>query len=113
MHETFSQAVHLFQKGRSLAIGVLMCTLIVSFGHQAVRGDHGLERRAQIKQRIAEMEVERDRLIRKRDRLEHKVTLLRVAKPRPTDLAEQQARALLNLARPGEIIIIDLPKDAE
>jgi len=109
MRDMLTWAADLLRRGRSLAIFLFLCTLIGSFAYQAVKGDHGLERRAQIKHRIAEMEAERDRLSKKRGRLERDVALLRAAAKQPTDLAEAQARALLNLARPDDIIILDPP----
>jgi len=111
MREFPSQAVDLLRRGRSFAIFAVLCTLIASFAHQAIKGDHGLERRAQIKQRIVSMEAERDRLAAKRAGLERDVALMRAGEHKPTDLAEQQARALLNLARPDEIIILNVPDD--
>ena len=87
-----------FDPGRSLAVFALLCGLIASFAHQAVKGDHGLERRAQIKQRIVEMEAERDRLAEKRAAGARRGAVARrgayADRPR-----EEQARALLNLAR--------------
>jgi len=41
------------------------------------------------------------------------VALLRAAAKQPSDLAEEQARALLNLARPSDIIIIDPPQSGD
>jgi cell division protein FtsB len=113
MRDVLSRAADLFSRGRSLAIFLMLCTLIASFAHQAVKGDHGLERRAQIKERIAKMEAERDRLTAKRARLERDVALMRAAAQKPTDLADEQVRALLNLARPGETIILDAPRSAD
>jgi cell division protein FtsB len=109
MHDMLSLAAEMLRRGRALAIFLVLCALIASFAYQAVKGDHGLERRAQIKQRIAEMEAERDRLAAKHAQLERDVALMRAAATRPTDLADQQARALLNLARPGDIVILDAP----
>ena len=109
LRETISRAADLLTRGRRLAVFALLCGLIASFAHQAVKGDHGLERRAQIKQRIAKMEAERDRLAEKRAALERDVALLRAAEHTPTDLAEEQARALLNMARDGETIVLQLP----
>lgn len=113
LRDTISRAGDLFKRGRRLAIFLLLCAVISSFAHQAVKGDHGLERRAQIKQRIAKMEAERDRLAEKRAALERDVALLRAAERTPTDLAEEQARALLNLARDGEIIVLQVPRTGE
>lgn len=112
MRDTLSRAADLLSRGRSLAICLFLCALIASFAHQAIKGDHGLERRAQIKQRIAEMEAEHDRLSDKRARLERKVALIRAAADQPTDLADEQARALLNVARPDEIIVLNVPESA-
>ncbi len=113
LRATIAHAADLFTRGRRIAVFLLLCGLITSFAHQAVKGDHGLERRAQIKQRIAQMEAERDRLAEKRAALERDVALLRVAEHTPTDLAEEQARALLNLARAGETIVLQVPKTDE
>jgi len=113
MRDVLNRAADLLHRGRSIAIFLVLCALIVSFAHQAIKGDHGLERRAQIKQRIVSMEAERDRLAAKRARLERDVALLRAAEKRPTDLAESQARALLNLVRPDDIIILDTPEKVQ
>jgi len=113
LRDPISRAADLFARGRRLAVFALLCALIASFAHQAVKGDHGLERRALIKQRIVTLEAERDRLAVKRAALERDVALLRDAEHAPTDLAEEQARALLNLAREGEIIVLQVPKTGQ
>lgn len=113
LRDTFSVAADLFARGRRLAVFALLCALIASFAHQAVKGDHGLERRALIKQRIIKLEAERDRLAEKRAALERDVALLRGAEHTPSDLAEEQARALLNLARPGETIVLQVGASGE
>jgi cell division protein FtsB len=110
LREAITTTADILRRGRSLAVFAMLCALIAVLAHQAVKGDHGLERRAQIKQRIAEMEAERDRLAAKRAKLERDVALMRAAEHAPTDLAEEQARALLNLARPDDIIITDPPR---
>jgi len=106
MRDKLNLAGEMLRRGRGLAIFLVLCALITSFAHQAVKGNHGLERRAQIKQRIAEMQAERDRLAAKHARLAQHVALMNAAATQPTDLAEEQARALLNLARPGDIILL-------
>jgi cell division protein FtsB len=111
--DTISRAGDLFNRGRRLAIFALLCALIASFAHQAVKGDHGLERRALIKQRIVKLEAERDRLATKHAALKRDVALLRAAEHTPTDLAEEQVRSLLNLARDGEIIVLQVPRAAD
>jgi len=110
LREAVTTTFNFLRRGRSLAIFAVLCALIAVLAHQAIKGDHGLERRAQIKQRITQMEAERDRLAAKRAKLERDVALMRAAEHTPTDLAEQQARALLNLAHPGDIIITDPPR---
>ena len=109
MRDALNLAGETLRRARGFAVFVLLCALIASFAHQAVKGNHGLERRAQIKERIAEMEAERDRLAAKHGRLAHDVALMNAAQRQPTDLAEEQARALLNLARPGDIILLYPP----
>ncbi|MFP3921038.1 MAG: FtsB family cell division protein [Dichotomicrobium sp.] len=113
LRDILSSAAEWLGRGRSFAVCLLLCALIASFAHQAIKGDHGLERRAQIKQRIADMKAEHGRLAAKRARLERDVDLMRVAEKRPTDLAETQVRDVLNLARPGETIVLDAPYHAE
>ena len=113
LRDVIFRAADLISRSGKLAAFVLLSAMIASFAHQAVKGDHGLERRAQIKQRITELEAERDLLAEKRAALERDVVLLRMAEHTPTDLAEEQARALLNLARPDETIILDAQIEAE
>jgi len=99
----------LVERGRRIFIFAVLCVVIASLAHQAVKGDHGLERRAQIKQRIEAMEARRVALGKKRKRLERDVALMKDAGKTPTDLAETQALSILNLARPGDIILLNVP----
>ena len=110
LRDAITTTADIVRRGQRFAIFAVLCGLIAVLAHQAVKGDHGLERRAQIKQRITEMEAERDRLAAKRARLERDVALMRAAEHTPNDLAQEQARALLNLAHPGDIIIADPPR---
>jgi cell division protein FtsB len=110
LRDAITTTADIVRRGQRFAIFAVLCGLIAVLAHQAVKGDHGLERRAQIKQRITEMEAERDRLAAKRARLERDVALMRSAEHTPNDLAQEQARALLNLAHPGDIIIADPPR---
>lgn len=99
-------AQHIFQRMKSIAVFLLLLGLIAYFSYQAVHGNHGLHRRAELKQQIGELSASLAALQAARTRLEQEISLIRPTQGQTTDLLDEQARALLNVARPDEIVIM-------
>ncbi len=89
------------------AILLAVCLALTGyFSYHAVRGDHGLHKRAALQAEIGLLEAELKALKDRRLRLEHDVALMTGRVAEQTDLLDEQARALLNFAHPGDIIVI-------
>jgi cell division protein FtsB len=97
---------------KSVALALFLCVLIAFFSHQAMRGQNGLDRRAVLEAQISGMEAEIAALEARRRRLEHDIALLSDSAGEGADLTDEQARALFNLVRPGETVIINVPTPA-
>ncbi len=94
---------------KSVGLALMLCGLIAFFGHQAMRGQNGLDRRAVLEAQLSGMEAEIAALKARRERLERDIVLLGDVSGEGADLVDEQARALLNLIRPGETVIINAP----
>jgi len=90
-------------------IAPLICALVlVYFGYHGVQGERGLLAWLKRTQQVEIMQHEVDALRTERARIAHKVSLLRVGNL-DLDLLEEQARAVLNLAHPDDIFIVESP----
>ena len=91
---------------RYLIAPLLGSLALVYLGYTGVQGDGGLLAWIQRGQDVAEarqhLEVESAR----RDALAHRVALLR-PESLDLDLLDERTRAVLNLVKPGEIILLD------
>jgi len=97
---------------RHAAVPVICACAVVYFGYHAIQGDHGLITYLRYGQYIGSLQTEYEQTVRKRESLEHRVTLLRSSSLDP-DLLEERARDVLGFAHPNDrIIYLDqLPKD--
>ena len=94
------------RNGRS-ALFLLACLgLIGYFAYHAVEGEHGLHKRAQLESRVRQLQDDLAALQRERQRIEHDVALITDRAKSQPDLLDEQARALLNYARPDEIVVL-------
>lgn len=78
---------------------------IAYFGFHAVHGDRGLMTYWRLKQGIAETRPILEEARAERAKLERRVRLLRPESLDP-DMLEERARYMLNLGRPGDIVIL-------
>lgn len=100
------------RKGRNgrFALLLLVCLALIGyFSYHAIEGNHGLHRRALLAKRIAQLEDELASLQRERQRIEHDVSLMTDRAKTTPDVLDEQARALLNYARPDEIVVLRNP----
>jgi cell division protein FtsB len=91
---------------RSLLFFVVCAGLITYFAYHAVHGGHGLETRAALEKRIKGLEAELATLRAERKLFERDVSLISDKAAREPDLLDEQARALLNFAKPTDIILV-------
>lgn len=97
------------RNGRFALLLVVCLALIAYFSYHAVEGNHGLHRRATLAKRITQLEDELASLQRDRQRIEHDVSLMTERAKTTPDVLDEQARALLNYARPDEIVVLRNP----
>ncbi len=91
---------------------ILLAVLIAMIGYvatDAVRGPHGLVANQLLRAKIAAMKKDLTALKVQRSRLERDAELLG-PKASSTDLLDEQARALLDFARPTDIVIMNSDK---
>lgn len=93
---------------RSLIIPVIACGLVGYFGHQLLVGNHGIDARNERVRRIATLEGELAGLQEVRGRIERDAALLRSDQLDP-DMLDERARAILNLARPDDMVVLSRP----
>lgn len=89
----------------ALGLYVVAAALIGYFGFHAFNGQRGLHARHEIDQQMAELTAELDRLKAERSQWDRKVTLLRPDRIDP-DTLDEQARLLLNVAHPNDLVMM-------
>ncbi len=97
------------RKGRNgrLIMTFLVCLALIGyFSYHAVEGDHGLHKRAALAEKVERLETELAALRKERLRIEHDVALMTDRAQSEPDLLDEQARALLNYVRPGDIVVL-------
>ena len=96
------------KRARYLIVPLLGSLTLVYLIYSGVQGDRGLLAWIQRGQdvAVAEQKLAYERV--QRDALAHRVTLLR-PESLDLDLLDERARAVLNLVRPGEIVLLETP----
>ena len=94
------------RNGRYVLLFSLCLALIGYFSYHAIEGNHGLHKRAALSAKITRLEAELAGLKDERMRIEHDVALVTKRVRSEPDLLDEEARALLNFVRPGEIIVL-------
>ncbi len=81
-----------------------MCA-VVYFGYHAIQGENGVMAFLSLERRVVQAEVELAAAKAEEERLARRVELLR---PRSLDrdMLDEQARLLLNLAHPDDIVVM-------
>jgi len=86
--------------------------LIVYVASEAIRGAHGLAANRQLNARIEALTKELSALKAERARLERDAALLGPKAAIEPALLDEQARSLLDLANPSDIVIVNADKAA-
>lgn len=90
-----------------LVIGPLIgIGLVAYFAYHTIEGDRGVLAWLRLKGEIVEAELALAKISTERQRLEHRVLLLRPDHLDP-DMLEERARLLLNMSREDEVVVYD------
>ena len=84
--------------------------LIAYFTYHAIQGDHGIFARDALQGEIARAQSTLDTLTAQREGMEKRAALIDPKQVDP-DMLDERARAMLNVARPDEVVIFT-PKAA-
>ncbi len=97
------KAIGKFQPG--VFLPVIGVCLVLYFAFYFVQGDRGIRALLDYRHQVEKTRLQLAQIKAKRERLEHRVSLLRSDSLDP-DLLEERARAVLNLSQPDEIAIL-------
>lgn len=92
---------------RQFILFLVLLGLIAYVASEAVGGAHGLAANRQIHARIEALTKELDQLKAEHARLERDAALLKDKSAADPSLLDQQARSILDLARPTDIVIVN------
>ncbi len=88
-----------------ILLPVLGVCVVLYFAYHAVQGDRGIRALLDYESRVDKTRTQLAQIRADREKLEHRVSLLRRTSLDP-DLLEERVRAVLNFAHPDEIVII-------
>lgn len=86
-----------------LVVTCVCCALLGYFAWHAWKGPRGYPYRDGLEARVAMLQLKYDGLRQQREKLEHRVSLLRPESIDP-DLLDEMARAKLEMAKPGDVV---------
>ncbi len=92
---------------RQIMLFAAVIGMIVYVGSDAVRGPHGLVANQMLRAKVAAMKKELAAIKAQRARLERDADLLGSKAASQPDLIDEEARALLDFARPTDIVIVN------
>lgn len=98
---------------RQFVLFAILLLLIGYVMHDAIHGSHGLIARQRIEQRISTLKSELEGMKSQRVRLERDAELLGAKATQHPELLDEQARSLLDLANPADIVIVNDPPAAK
>ena len=88
-----------------IIVPVLGIGALVYLGYHFFEGERGLKASWSVDQRLARATAERDKLAAERSQIESRVGLLR-EKSLDRDMLDERIRQMLNLAQPGDLVIL-------
>ncbi len=96
--------VELRQRARSMAGPLVIACIVSYFGFHAVQGDRGILTWLQLSNQIGQSRASLVLSQAEERRLAHRVALLR-RDNLDLDMLDERTRAVLNHARPGEVVV--------
>ncbi len=91
---------------KQLGVTVLLAGFLAYLGANAVSGQFGLTGQAEMRDDVAALEAKSATLEAEIDALKHRMSLLDPSALDP-DLLEERAHALLSMAHPDDIVLLD------
>ncbi|MFM8799526.1 MAG: FtsB family cell division protein [Tagaea sp.] len=99
--------IEFLKRSLRAAVGPVLGFCVVGyFAYHSFEGERGIHAFLRLGEQVAIARAHLDDLRDERATLERRVALLRADSLDP-DMLDEQARALLNFARPGEIVILE------
>ncbi|SDF71337.1 Cell division protein FtsB [Limimonas halophila] len=95
----------ILRRARPLAPHLAVAGVIAFFLLHALHGRGGLLAYVHLQDRLAAAKQTRAELVEQRERLAHRIELLKPGTLNP-DMLEEQARRVLNFARPDEVVVL-------
>jgi cell division protein FtsB len=89
---------------RPVLAPVIGASLFAYFSYHAIQGDRGILARFGLEQEIAQAEATLAELRARRAHLEHRASLINPEQV-DLDMLDERARAMLNYAEPGEVVL--------
>jgi cell division protein FtsB len=89
---------------RAAAAPVIFLTLTVYFGYNVIHGSRGFVAQSRESREIVQARQDLKTVLARRDRWEARVAALKSTAIEP-DMLDQQARAVLNLANPADLVV--------
>jgi cell division protein FtsB len=93
------------RQARQIVVPVLSIGLLAYFAYHAIQGDRGLLAWMSLNQQLKQTQALADAVAAQRAELENRVQRLSNSSLDP-DLLDERVRAMLNLARPDEVVIM-------
>jgi cell division protein FtsB len=93
----------------ALIVPAISAVFLSYFGFHAFQGEYGIYSKYRLEERVASLETRLERVRTERVRLERRVQLLHDG-TMERDMLDEHARRALNLALPGEIVIMRSPQ---
>ena len=93
------------RRGRHILPPVLLAATLGYFGYHVIQGERGVVAWLQLEKELRLARANAAVLSQEKAQLEHRVSLLRPNSLDP-DLLEERARAVLNYARDGEMLVL-------
>lgn len=94
------------RRSRGVVVPVLCAAMIGYFGYHMVEGDRGLKAYARLSAEIARAEAAYADVSAERAKLERQVKLLR-SSSLDLDMLDEQARRVLGVIGPDEVVLVD------
>lgn len=91
---------------KQLAVTLVLAGFLAYLGANAVSGQYGLAGRTEMRDEVATLEARSATLQAEIDAIKHRLTLLDSSALDP-DLLSEQAHALLSMAHPDDIVLLD------
>jgi cell division protein FtsB len=102
--ESMTRLDSIADRARPMVGPLMVACILAYFGFHAIQGERGILTWLQLSNQIERTAWALDASRAEERRLEHRVGLLRADNLDP-DMLDERARAVLNLAAPGEIVI--------